>query len=56
MYYGNAKAPATGNGQLTFDPDYSLVYHFDGAVGAPRVTPPPTATMGRRRPPAASTG
>lgn len=35
MYYGNPKAPATGNGQLTFDPDYSLVYHFDGAVGAP---------------------
>lgn len=39
MYYGNEKAPATGNGQLTFDPDYTLVYHFEGAVGAaPRDT------------------
>ena len=28
MYYGNPKAPASGNGQRTFDPDYSLVYHF----------------------------
>jgi biopolymer transport protein ExbB len=34
MYYGNAKAPATTNGQLTFDPDYTLVYHFDSAPGA----------------------
>ena len=28
MYYGNPKAPASANGQLTFDPDYTLVYHF----------------------------
>jgi hypothetical protein len=28
MYYGNPKAPASGNGQRTFDPDYTLVYHF----------------------------
>jgi biopolymer transport protein ExbB len=28
MYYGNPKAPAAGNGQRTFDPDYTLVYHF----------------------------
>jgi biopolymer transport protein ExbB len=35
MYYGNPKAPATSNPQLAFDADYSLVYHFDGAVGAP---------------------
>ncbi|UXH77416.1 DUF2341 domain-containing protein [Roseateles amylovorans] len=28
MYYGNAKAPASGNGQRSFDPDYTLVYHF----------------------------
>ncbi|MBO9357614.1 DUF2341 domain-containing protein [Bordetella petrii] len=35
MYYGNAAAPATGNGQLTFDPNYTLDYHFDGAAGAP---------------------
>lgn len=28
MYYGNPKAPASGNGQRTFDPDYGLVYHF----------------------------
>ncbi|WP_343549680.1 DUF2341 domain-containing protein [Ralstonia sp.] len=34
MYYGNRKAPAAGNGQLTFDPDYTLVYHF-GETGAP---------------------
>ncbi|WP_434676445.1 DUF2341 domain-containing protein [Pseudomonas sp. D3-10] len=35
MYYGNPKAPGTSNPQLAFDADYSLVYHFDGAVGAP---------------------
>ena len=34
MYYGNPKAPASGNGQLTFDPDYALVYHF-GETGTP---------------------
>lgn len=28
MYYGNPKAPASGNGQRTFDPDFTLVYHF----------------------------
>lgn len=28
MYYGNPKAPASGNGQRSFDPDYTLVYHF----------------------------
>ncbi|CAI8783784.1 biopolymer transport protein ExbB [Pseudomonas sp. IT-347P] len=35
MYYGNEKAPATGNGQLTFDPNYTALYHFDGATGTP---------------------
>lgn len=35
MYYGNQKAAATGNGQLTFDPNYTALYHFDGATGAP---------------------
>ncbi|AEC18794.1 transport protein ExbB2 [Pusillimonas sp. T7-7] len=35
MYYGNEAAPATGNGQLTFDPNYTVLYHFDGAAGAP---------------------
>lgn len=35
MYYGNQKAPASANGQLTFDPNYTLVYHFDGAAGVP---------------------
>ncbi|MFJ4193463.1 DUF2341 domain-containing protein [Pseudomonas sp. NPDC089534] len=35
MYYGNPKAPATGNGQLTFDPNYTALYHFDGATGTP---------------------
>lgn len=34
MYYGNSKAPSTANGQLTFDPDYQLVYHFDNEAGA----------------------
>jgi biopolymer transport protein ExbB len=34
MYYGNPKAPASSNGQLTFDPDYALVYHF-GETGTP---------------------
>jgi biopolymer transport protein ExbB len=31
MYYGNPKAPASGNGQRSFDPDYTLVYHFTEA-------------------------
>ncbi|HCP77029.1 MAG TPA: DUF2341 domain-containing protein, partial [Pusillimonas sp.] len=35
MYYGNTAAPSTSNGQLAFDPNYTLAYHFDGAVGAP---------------------
>lgn len=35
MYYGNQKALATGNGQLTFDPSYTALYHFDGATGTP---------------------
>ena len=35
MYYGNQKAPATGNGQLAFDPNYTALYHFDGATGTP---------------------
>ncbi|AXI61374.1 DUF2341 domain-containing protein [Pseudomonas kribbensis] len=35
MYYGNQKAPATSNGQLTFDPNYTALYHFDGATGTP---------------------
>ncbi|MDP9032355.1 MAG: MotA/TolQ/ExbB proton channel family protein, partial [Pseudomonadota bacterium] len=35
MYYGNQKAPATANGQLTFDPNYTALYHFDGANGTP---------------------
>ncbi|NVZ24494.1 DUF2341 domain-containing protein [Pseudomonas gingeri] len=40
MYYGNQKAPATSNGQLAFEPNYTAVYHFDGAVA----TPPRDAT------------
>lgn len=35
MYYGNQKAPAIGNGQLTFDPNFTALYHFDGANGTP---------------------
>lgn len=38
MYYGNPKAPATGNGQRTFDPDYTLVYHFAETGTPPRDT------------------
>ena len=38
MYYGNPKAPASGNGQLTFDPDYTLVYHFAENATPPRDT------------------
>jgi len=38
MYYGNPKAPASGNGQRTFDPDYTLVYHFAEASVPPRDT------------------
>ncbi|CZZ90984.1 TolQ-like translocation protein [Bordetella ansorpii] len=35
MYYGNEKAPVASNGQVTFDPNYTLVYHFNGAPEAP---------------------
>jgi hypothetical protein len=35
MYYGNPKAPASGNGQRSFDPDYTLVYHFAEGARAP---------------------
>ena len=38
MYYGNPKAPASGNGQRTFDPDYTLVYHFAEGAVPPRDT------------------
>lgn len=37
MYYGNDGAPAAGNGQRVFDPDYSAVYHF-AEGGEPRDT------------------
>ncbi|QTF08708.1 DUF2341 domain-containing protein [Brenneria izadpanahii] len=43
MYYGNDKAPSTASGQLIFDPDYTLVYHFDDASG---VTPHDTTAYG----------
>ncbi|HEX2593771.1 MAG TPA: DUF2341 domain-containing protein, partial [Rhizomicrobium sp.] len=37
LYYGNKNAPAAANSAATFDADYALVYHFDGAAGmAPR--------------------
>lgn len=35
LYYGNKKAPAGGDPAATFDPDYTLVYHFGGPTGAP---------------------
>lgn len=35
MYYGNPAAPAVANGQLSFDPNYTLVYHFNGPAEAP---------------------
>jgi len=40
MYYGNKKAPDGAKPADTFDADYTLVYHFDGASG----TPPKDAT------------
>ncbi|HZZ90763.1 MAG TPA: DUF2341 domain-containing protein [Caulobacteraceae bacterium] len=35
MYYGNKKATPALDPAGTFDPDYTLVYHFDAAAGAP---------------------
>jgi biopolymer transport protein ExbB len=35
MYYGNKKASAAVDTPATFDPDYTAVYHFDAAQGAP---------------------
>ena len=40
MYYGNKKAMPAADSAATFDPDYSLVYHFGGPAG----TPPTDAT------------
>ncbi len=35
LYWGNKKAPPAADPTATFDPDYSLVYHFDSGGGAP---------------------
>jgi biopolymer transport protein ExbB len=35
MYYGNKKAPDGSKPAETFDPDYTLVYHFNDAAGTP---------------------
>jgi biopolymer transport protein ExbB len=35
MYYGNKKAPDGSKAAETFDPDYTLVYHFNDAGGTP---------------------
>jgi len=35
LYYGNKKATPAGDPAGTYDADYSLVYHFDGAAGSP---------------------
>lgn len=37
MYYGNKKAAPAADAAATFDPNYSLVYHFDGPAGAPPI-------------------
>lgn len=34
MYFGNKSAPAAVDSAGTFDPDYTLVYHYDAAAGA----------------------
>ena len=33
MYFGNKAAPADVNSGSTFDPDYTLVYHYDAPAG-----------------------
>ena len=50
MYYGNKKAQDGGKPADTFDADYTLVYHFDGASGKP----PADATAYANNAPAAS--
>jgi len=35
MYYGNPKAPDAARAADTFDPDYTLVYHFNESTGTP---------------------
>lgn len=35
LYYGNKSAPAAVNTGGTFDPDYTLVLHYDEAAGTP---------------------
>jgi len=34
LYYGNKDAPKAGDAAATFDPDYTLVFHFDDAADA----------------------
>lgn len=52
MYYGNEKAPASGNGQQVFDPDYTLVYHFAEANAPARDTTAYGNNAGAVAPPA----
>ena len=35
LYYGNTKATPASDAKSTFDVDYTLVYHFDGAAATP---------------------
>jgi biopolymer transport protein ExbB len=35
LYYGNKKATPGADAAATFDPNYTLIYHFDDASGAP---------------------
>jgi biopolymer transport protein ExbB len=35
LYYSNKKATPGGDTGASFDPDYALVYHFDGAAATP---------------------
>ena len=37
LYYGNKKAAPAADAAATFDPAYTLVYHFDGPAGAPPI-------------------
>jgi biopolymer transport protein ExbB len=53
LYYGNKKAPASGDSAATFDPDFGLVYHFDGPAGAPPADKTANHVTALQAPPAA---
>jgi biopolymer transport protein ExbB len=56
LYYGNKKATPGADAAGTFDPDYTLVYHFDDATGSPPHDKTAYANNAQSAPPALDDG